>query len=98
MHRRTDTDNLAELIRRHIGWQVDDVEVRLVVGGLSLRGHAYTRLARALVEVEAARLSGLPVMDNQIEVAESAARRRAAKPPAAGPTRSARSCGKASAD
>lgn len=94
MPRRTD---LADLIRRHIGWQVDDVEVELVDGGLVLRGHAYTRLARVLVEMEAARLSGLPVVENRIEVTESAARRRAAKPPPTGPSRSARSCGKASA-
>jgi hypothetical protein len=51
-----------------VGWQVDELEVLLGDRGLVLRGHARTTLARMLAEVEAARLSGLPVTENRIEV------------------------------
>jgi hypothetical protein len=63
-----EADRLAELIRRHIGWQVNDLAVEITENGVILRGRAYTRLARALAEVEAARLSGLPVVANEMNV------------------------------
>jgi len=59
---------LEALIRHHVGWQVDELEVLLGDHGLILRGHARTPLARMLAEVEAARLSGQPVAENRIEV------------------------------
>jgi hypothetical protein len=63
-----ESHRLEALIRHCVGWQVDDLHVLLGERGLILRGHAYTTLARALAEVEAARLSGLPVIENRIEV------------------------------
>jgi hypothetical protein len=81
MHRHEDAKNgerLAGLIRQHVG-QVDDLCVDVDGRGLVLRGHAHTGLARVLVEVEAAGLSGLPVIENRITVIERAARRRASE-------------------
>jgi hypothetical protein len=66
--RLTESPRLKELVPHAVGWQVDDLHVLEGDGGLSLRGHAYTALARALAEVEAARLSGLPVVANEVEV------------------------------
>jgi hypothetical protein len=63
-----DTDRLAALIRRQVGWQVDILQVQMEERGMILRGHAHTTLARALAEVEAARLGGLPVVENRIVV------------------------------
>jgi hypothetical protein len=60
------SDRLAALIRREVGWQVDDLRVLVGEHGLTLEGHAYSALARALAEIEAARLSGLPVVDNRM--------------------------------
>jgi osmotically-inducible protein OsmY len=59
---------LAVLIREQIGWQINDLSVLVADRGLILRGHASTAVARALAEIEAARLSGLPVVENRIEV------------------------------
>jgi len=63
-----ESDRLAALIRHHGGWQVDDLHVLVGERGVVLRGHARTALARALAEVEAARLAGLPVVANDLEV------------------------------
>lgn len=63
-----ESDRLAALIRRQVGWQVDDLHVQASESGLVLSGHAYTALARALTEVEAARVAGMPVVENRIEV------------------------------
>jgi hypothetical protein len=59
---------LEALIRQCVGWQVDDLQVLVGDGGVILEGHAYSALARVLAEVEAARLSGMPVEANRIEV------------------------------
>jgi hypothetical protein len=59
---------LAALIRHQIGWQVDDLQVQVSASGLVLSGHAYTALARTWAEVEAARLGGMPVVENRIGV------------------------------
>ena len=67
--RPKESPRLKELIRHAVGWQVDDLRVLLGETGVILEGHAYTALARALAEVEAARLSGLPVVANEVEVA-----------------------------
>jgi hypothetical protein len=58
---------LEALIRRLVGWQVDDLHVLDGGHGLVLEGHARCAHARALALEEAARLTGLPV-ENRIEV------------------------------
>jgi hypothetical protein len=63
-----ESPRLAALIRHRVGWQVDDLHVFLGNAGLVLQGHAYTALARNLAQDEAARLSGLPVVENRIAV------------------------------
>ncbi len=63
-----ESGRLAALIRHHVGWQVDGLRVLVGERGLVLRGHACTALARTLAEVEAARLSGLPVVANDLQV------------------------------
>jgi hypothetical protein len=63
-----ESQRLEALIRHRVGWQVDDLQVLLGERGLILKGHAFTALARVLAQVEAARLSGLPVVENRIEV------------------------------
>lgn len=89
---------LAALIRRTVGWPIGDLQVQVKQGGLILQGHAYSALARVLAEVEAARLSGLPVVENRIELTERAAdSRRASSSAVPVPARSGRSCGRASA-
>jgi hypothetical protein len=93
-----DPDRLNALIRRLIGWQIDGLQVELANGGLLLWGRAYTSLARALTEVEAARLSGLPVVENRIVVERRVGRRKGVKEPAANPlpVHNGRSSGRAS--
>jgi hypothetical protein len=63
-----ESHRLDALFRQCIGWQLDELHVLLGEGGLTLRGHARSKLASVLAEVEAARLSGLPVVENQIDV------------------------------
>ena len=59
---------LEALIRHRVGWQIDDLYLQSDERGLVLHGHARTNLARMLAQVEAARLSGLPIVENRIEV------------------------------
>jgi hypothetical protein len=59
---------LDALVRHCVGWQVDELHVLVGEHGLILRGRARSKLARVLAEVEAARLSGLPVVENQMDV------------------------------
>jgi hypothetical protein len=68
MHQCQEAERLAEIIRRQVGWQVKDLDVEVKDRGLILRGRAYNRLARILAEVEAARLSGLPVLANEMSI------------------------------
>jgi hypothetical protein len=63
-----ESPRLAALVHQHVGWQIDDLRVMVDDRGLTLRGRARTAVARALAEVEAARLSGLPVVENGIEL------------------------------
>jgi hypothetical protein len=63
-----ESHRLEVLVRHRVGWQVDDLQVLLGERGLILKGHAFTALARVLAQIEAARLSGLPVVANEIEV------------------------------
>jgi hypothetical protein len=63
-----ESHRLEALVRQRVGWQVDDLHVLLGEHGLTLHGHARTNLARMLAQDEAARLSGLPVVANRIEV------------------------------
>ena len=98
MSQHHDAERLAESIGQQVSGRVEDFAVRVTPGGLVLSGRAHTVLARALVEVEAARISGRPVLRNEIEVTPRAARRRAATPPATPPAGTARSSGKAHAD
>lgn len=58
---------MEALIRRTVGWQVDDLHVFPGDECLVLQGHATCANARRLVEEEAVRLSGLPI-DNRITV------------------------------
>jgi hypothetical protein len=59
---------LEALVRQVVGWQIDDLCVLLGKQGLILHGRGRTPLARILAQVEAAQLSGLPVVENRIEV------------------------------
>jgi hypothetical protein len=59
---------LAALVHQRVGCQIDDLRVVVDDDGLTLRGRARTAVARVLAEVEAARLSGLPVVENRIEL------------------------------
>ena len=63
-----ESHRLEALVRYRVGWQVDDLHILLGERGLILRGHACTTLARVLAQVEAGRLSGLPVAANEIAV------------------------------
>ena len=63
-----ESHRLEALVRHRVGWQVDDLHILLGERGLILRGHAFTTLARVLAQVEAGRLSGLPVAANEIAV------------------------------
>jgi osmotically-inducible protein OsmY len=78
MHKQSRTGwvfgRLATLIWQKVGWQLDDLSVLVTQRGLTLQGHACTALVRALAEVEAARLSGLPVLENRIKVRARTAR------------------------
>jgi hypothetical protein len=58
---------LEALIRRAVGWQVDDLHVLEFKHALVLRGHARCAHARAMALAEATRLTGRPVED-RIEV------------------------------
>jgi hypothetical protein len=62
-----ESHRLEALIRRAVGWQVDDLHVLERGGGLVLSGHAKCAHARAMALDEAARLTGRPV-ENRIEV------------------------------
>jgi hypothetical protein len=63
-----ESHRLEVLIRQRVGWQVDDLYVLLEERGLILQGHTHCALARVLAQFEAAQLSGLPVIENRIEV------------------------------
>jgi len=63
-----ESPRLEALIRHSVGWQVDDLEVMVGEAGVVLRGHAHSALARHLVEEEAERLTGLPVLESHIDV------------------------------
>jgi hypothetical protein len=63
-----ESHRLEALIRQHVGWQIDDLHVLTGEEGLILRGHATCALARVLAAEEAARLSGLAVVKNEIAV------------------------------
>jgi hypothetical protein len=63
-----ESHRLEALIRQHVGWQIDDLQVLVGEEGLILNGHARCALARALAAEEAVRLSGLAVMKNAIAV------------------------------
>jgi hypothetical protein len=63
-----ESQRLDALIRQCVGWQVDEVHALVSDSGIVLCGHACSNLARMLAETEAARLSGLPVVENRIEV------------------------------
>jgi hypothetical protein len=63
-----ESQRLEALVRHRVGWQVDDLQILLGEHGLILKGHTFTALARVLAQIEAARLSGLPVVTNEIEV------------------------------
>jgi hypothetical protein len=62
-----ESHRLEALIRRAVGWQVDDLHVLERGSELVLSGHARCAHARALAVDEAARLTGRPV-ENRIEV------------------------------
>jgi hypothetical protein len=59
----TEHIRLEALIRATVGWQVDDLHVTEIEGGLVLTGHAKCAFARELAASEAERLSGRPVED-----------------------------------
>jgi hypothetical protein len=63
-----ESHRLEALIRQRVGWQVDDLQVLVDERGLILHGHARSGLGRQLAQTEAARLSGLPVIENAIVV------------------------------
>jgi hypothetical protein len=58
-----ESHRLEALIRRAVGWQVDDLHVLEGEHGLVLSGHAMSAHARALAVDEAARLTGRSVED-----------------------------------
>ena len=51
-----ESHRLEALIRQHVGWQVDALEVLVNEEGLILRGHAKCALARQFAQAEAARV------------------------------------------
>jgi len=59
---------LEALVRHQIGWQIDSLEVLVEHDGLILRGHANCAFARARAADAAQRLSGVPVVANEITV------------------------------
>ena len=63
-----ESHRLGAMVRKSVGWQVDELHVFPGAEGLILEGHARTTLALVLAQVEAARLSGLPVVENRIAV------------------------------
>jgi hypothetical protein len=58
-----ESHRLEALIRRAVGWQVDDLHVLECEHGVTLSGHAMSAHARALAVEEAVRLTGRPVED-----------------------------------
>ncbi len=62
------SSRLEAMIRHCVGWQIDDLDVRVGEFGVTLSGHARTALARVLAEQEAERLTGLPVVECHIAV------------------------------
>jgi hypothetical protein len=63
----TESHRLEALIRRAVGWQVDDLHVTECGDAVVLAGHARCAFARGMALEEAARLTGRPVQ-NRIEV------------------------------
>jgi hypothetical protein len=66
-HKLTESHRLEALIRRTVGWQVDDLHVLDRGDSVVLTGHARCASARGMALEEAARLTGRPV-ENRIEV------------------------------
>lgn len=62
-----ESERLEALIRRDVGWQVDDLHVRLNDRGVVLEGHARCAFARRLAQDAAVRWTGLPV-ENRMAV------------------------------
>jgi hypothetical protein len=67
--RATESARLEALIRASVGWQLLDLEVWVEPAGLCLAGHATCHCARMMAQREAERVSGLPVLSNEITVA-----------------------------
>jgi hypothetical protein len=68
LHPCEESHRLEALIQDSVGRQVDELHVLRGEDGLILQGRAFTTLAFVLAQVEAARLSGLPVVENRIQV------------------------------
>lgn len=62
-----ESERLEALIRHDVGWQVDELHVRLNSRGVVLEGHARCAFARRLAHDAAARWTGLPV-ENRMAV------------------------------
>jgi len=62
-HRQAELTRITSIERR-----LDDLEVLVGQSGVTLSGHARSALARHLVEEEAARLTGLPVVECHIKI------------------------------
>lgn len=65
--RLIESERLEALIRRDVGWQVDELHVRLSDRAVVLEGHARCAFARRLAHDAAARWTGLPV-ENRMAV------------------------------
>jgi hypothetical protein len=62
-----ESHRLEALIRRAVGWQVDDLHVTESGDAVVLTGHACCAFARGMALEEAARLTGRPV-ESRIEI------------------------------
>jgi hypothetical protein len=66
--REGEVHRLEVILQQQLGGRVPDLHVDLQVQGVVLRGHAATYYVKQLAQHTAARLTGLPVLANDIEV------------------------------